>query len=118
MSLSSYWQNVAWYNATTLSERVLLLREEPSPFLRGEAEAGLRRSLRWRSQAPFRSDSLFAQRLDALGINKERFVETLGRSAASIRLRHNRVPVWLDEFSQAFSDLDSHSHLPIPAKKS
>jgi len=57
-----------------LSERVLLLREEPSPFLRGEPEAGLKRLLRWRSQAPFASDAVFALRLDALGINKERFV--------------------------------------------
>jgi len=49
MSLSTYWRYVAWYNATTLSERVLLLREEPSPFLRGDPEAGLKRLLRWRS---------------------------------------------------------------------
>src|SRR5215472_3527217 len=118
MSLSTYWRYVAWYNATTLSERVLLLREEPSPFLRGDPEAGLKRLLRWRSQAPFASDALFALRLDALGINKERFVETLGRSAASMRLGHNRNPLWLEEFSRAFSDLDPHSRLPNPANKS
>jgi hypothetical protein len=61
MSLwSSRFQNVGWYKATTLSERIELRREKTASPSAEKFEVGTKRLRRWRSQAPFTDDFFFA----------------------------------------------------------
>ena len=102
-------QNVAWYKATTLSERAALRRENNAPLSPEKSEVASRLLRRWRCQAPFSSASTFSQRLGVLGISEDEFRAILGESAAAVKDRCLDPPAWLNHLSEAFSDCVLHT---------
>ena len=107
-------QNVAWYKATTLSERAAVRRENSAPLSPEKSEAASRLLNRWRCGAPFSSASTFSQRLGVLGISEDEFRSILGEPAAAVRARCLDPPAWLNQFSEAFSDCLPHTAHPFP----
>jgi type 2 lantibiotic biosynthesis protein LanM len=110
---SSSLEDAGWYKATTLSERIESRRERAVPSPRETSDIATKGWRRWRSQAPFRSDFLFAQRLQSLGASDDEFLTALGEPAASIRARYLNTPVWLQHLSEAFSDYRLHRERPF-----
>jgi type 2 lantibiotic biosynthesis protein LanM len=106
------FQASCWYDALTLTERVAAMHET-----RGNVPANLelseRRMKRWRSQAPFASDSYFAQRLASHGLSEEEFLYCLGEPSDAIQKRVNSSPRWLADLTRAFSHPASSDANPM-----
>ena len=98
-----------WYRATTLSERVALRPATTRPLATQANDLAPQLSRRWRSQAPFSSTRLFSQRLDLLGISDSEFLPVLAETPSSIRSRNCKTPLWLKQFSEAYSSQLPHS---------
>ncbi len=103
VSLVSF-EEVAWYKATTLSERAALRRVAAAPRSSDTSEAATKFFRSWRTQSPFTSSRIFSQRLAALGIPEDEFFSILGEPAASVRDRYRSNPEWLVRLSEIFSD--------------
>lgn len=110
----------AWAAAATLAERIEALRAAGPPR-EGEVdfERARRRLRRWREQAPFGSDEVFARRLAAEGIDEDVLLRLLGESAESARERATSTPDWLRHFGAAFegqpSSAEPSPETPRPA---
>ncbi|MFL6334562.1 MAG: type 2 lanthipeptide synthetase LanM family protein [Pyrinomonadaceae bacterium] len=103
-------QRPDWYNALTLTERAALLRSGALAVGReakSEAESAGEFLREWRAQAPFQSDSLFAQRLAQDGLTETDFVHILAAPAERLRDAIPAPPRWLCELSQAFLSTDA-----------
>ncbi len=110
------FQSSDWYRAITLTERIAsLLETQRNPLNVGvDADLAERRIRRWRSQAPFTTDSCFTQRLARDGIFEDEFRHLLGESIETI---HNRFPIppfWLAGLAEAFSRPPSSDSILIP----
>ena len=116
MSPSSSSQDVGWYRAATLSERIELRREEAAPTPPEPTEVAARWSRRWQSQAPFNRGGCFSRRLEALGIGHDEFLAVLGEPATFMSGRSLSTPVWFLQLSTAYSDRFLHADLPIEDK--
>lgn len=112
---ASIVRSAAWYQATTLAERLALRLAHPirSQSAARDYDLAGRRMQRWRSQAPFTDDALFAQRLDADGMTEHEFLDLLGESAEAVRDRFSTPPRWLVQLAQAFSQPDSASTISM-----
>jgi type 2 lantibiotic biosynthesis protein LanM len=116
MSPSSSSQDVVWYRASTLSERIELRREEADPMLPKPSEAAARWSRRWRAQVPFNREIHFSQRLEALGIGNDEFLAALEEPATFMSGRAFCTPVWFQQLSRAYSDRFLDADLPLEDK--
>jgi type 2 lantibiotic biosynthesis protein LanM len=94
-----------WYRALTLTER---LAELPPATTRQEVKLDVdlaeRRMKRWRSQAPFTTDGMFAQRLATDGVGETDMYHILGERAEALKARFSETPLWLSELGEALSD--------------
>ncbi len=103
----SYIDSPAWRNALTLNERIAGLRGIPeqngSDETRFDHKRAERRLERWRSQAPFVTESYFTQWLEAHQLAVESLLHLLGEPVASLHERHPGKPEWLAALEQAFS---------------
>lgn len=108
-------RGAAWA-AATLAERVAALRAAGPPR-EGDVdfERARRRLQRWREQAPFGSEEVFARRLAADGIGEDELLLLLGESAESARERTTGTPDWLRHFGAAFEGQPSAAETPRPA---
>ena len=107
------FQNAAWYNAMALTERAVSQRAtaHQKPGLEGYTDRARRSMQCWQSQAPFASDSYFAQRLFMDGVTEEELLYYLGEPIEAVRDRFPTPPAWLRELSEAFfNPAQSHSH--------
>ncbi len=93
-----------WFRALTLEERAVSLRREtggdsgpPVDVERAES-----RERRWRSQAPFAEEGLFAGRLAAAGLSEATFHHLLGEPVEELARRAGGAPDWLASLEDAF----------------
>src|SRR5262245_48910445 len=110
------FQDPAWYHAITLTERIASLHtfQRTTPNGAVDAERAERRLQRWRSQAPFITDSYFAQLLAIDGISEDEFHYLLAEPIEAIRDRFPAPPTWLVELAQAFSRSPSPNSISLP----
>lgn len=108
---SHSFEEVGWYKATTLSERIELRRHTALPLTNEKNDVAAKLSRRWRSQVPFSSARLFSQRLESLALSDDEFLAVLAEPATSIRFRSFKAPSWLEQLSQAYSSWVSN---PLP----
>jgi type 2 lantibiotic biosynthesis protein LanM len=117
MSLACF-DDLAWYRALTLTERIVSLRAAPQETPNGVIPTDLarRRLQRWQSQSPFTTSSFFAQRLAMDGISEEGFLTLLGEPMAALCGRFPDPPAWLAKLAQAFLDWapDHIDTIPYP----
>ena len=109
----------AWYNATTLTERIASSRVAHDKILDVEINAELagRRMQRWRSLFPFTTGSHFAQRLGTDAITEDEFLHLLGEPIEAVSDRFPAPPAWLTELARAFSrPVASNSIAPEPLR--
>ncbi len=104
--VESEFDDVAWYRAATLSERIAAACASRDTFHAAEGDGGTaaRRLLRWHSQAPFGNELLRARWLALAGISQEQVRTLLGEPLTSLRARIGEAPPWLAELSAAFRD--------------
>jgi len=110
-----YFQSPDWYHATTLTERIgPTQKTRLGP--RGEINSDLaaQRLHDWRLQAPFDTDSFFAQRLTTTGITEDELLHILGEPAGAIRDRFPTTPSWLRQLANAFSQHPAPDSTSIP----
>jgi type 2 lantibiotic biosynthesis protein LanM len=100
-----YFESSTWYHAITLKERIALLRalQHTRPSVKVNTDLAERRRQRWRSQLPFATGSLFAQRLAMDGITEDNLLYLLGEPIETVSDCFSAPPAWLVELSQAFS---------------
>lgn len=111
----SWLHDSIWYHALTLCERIALLRDEPqSRAVEINTELGTRRMQRWQAQAPFASDSFFAQRLTQDGIDEAELLYLLSESSTAIRDRASEPPDWLLQLAEVFAEGTSSQPVELP----
>ena len=93
------FQDIAWYRATRLTERLDLLRARPGVEY-NSAISHCRMRL-WRSQSPFQSNAGFAYRLRADGATEHEFRRALGIPTEAFGVG-GVPPEWLRALSEAF----------------
>lgn len=97
-------QSPEWYRATTLMERISLLKDRGKVLnVTFDPDIAERRITRWRSQRPFTKESYFSQRLEIAGVNEDEFLHIVGVSTNTLYNQSN-LPSWLMEIFKAFSD--------------
>jgi type 2 lantibiotic biosynthesis protein LanM len=94
-----------WFEALTLAERALLLREDdgvaPPPPER--IERARKRADRWRRESDLLDDGLFAERLARYGLTLDSFLRLLAEPAAGLRRRASGRPGWLELLARVYS---------------
>jgi type 2 lantibiotic biosynthesis protein LanM len=111
----------AWYEAFTLAERAALAGPAGTPpATDAERERAARRLQRWRAQAPFANENLFAQRLGQDGLDEDRALALLAEGAEVLRARCPEPPDWVVDLVAAFTQprdaaLPSRPATPIQA---
>ena len=90
-----------WYRATSLTERLELLRSDDAD-IDSNPELGERHLRLWRRQAPFGVDAHFAQRLRTDGTTEDEFRRLLAMSPDALR-RQTHSPVWLRDIAAAYA---------------
>lgn len=98
-------QDPAWYQASTLKERLASLPDNQSITNQpaDDFATGQRRLERWRSQPPFTTGALFSQRLALDGITEPDLLYLLAEPAASLQARLAPPPPWLEEIASAYA---------------
>jgi type 2 lantibiotic biosynthesis protein LanM len=87
-----------WHRATSLTERLALLRTHA---IESDAEHATRQMRLWRGQSPFNADTYFAQRLHAEGTTEDEFRRLLGMTAERLHL-HAATPSWLTTLAASY----------------
>lgn len=104
-----------WYHALTLGERIALLRKRPERRAAEiNAEPGARRMQRWKAQAPFADDALFAQRLAQDGIDEAELLYLLSEPITAVRDRAEGLPGWLLRLAEVFAAGASSQPVELP----
>ena len=98
--LVQHFQRPEWYRATSLTERLELLRSDAG--IDSNEELGERHMRLWRSQAPFSADDHFEQRLRADGVTEDEFRRLLAMSADTLQQQALR-PTWLTDIAAAYA---------------
>jgi type 2 lantibiotic biosynthesis protein LanM len=92
--------DLVWYNALTLTERIVSLRHAPETSAgRVDTNLAARRLQRWRAQTPFLTDEQFNERLAADGCSLEAFLTILGEPLADVCARLTTAPEWLAQLA-------------------
>ncbi len=97
--------NLTWYKALTLRERLASLRTQHSSEQNTasyDPVLARRRLGRWRGQSPFEKDEYFAERLAMDGMTEDEFLTILGESSEALQAGTHEVPGWVQELIQAF----------------
>ncbi len=111
----SCWSNPAWYRATTLTERLVSLRQgiEKQHY---SHEAARKRLQRWKEQSPFNKDvAYFAQRLAMDLLTEDDLLTLLAEPIEAVQARCETTPAWLTELQRIFTESCSEASLPLPA---
>lgn len=114
-------QRPGWYRALTLTERAS--SPQPGGFRAqssgdpGSTEKAQRRLQRWKEQAPFDQDSLFADRLAIDELTESDLLELLAEPIEAVQARLPTPPGWLVELQQAFTNHDADSDLSLPLQQ-
>jgi type 2 lantibiotic biosynthesis protein LanM len=97
-------QTPDWYRAVTLTERIASLHtsQRGTSNTKVNSELAERRQRRWRSQAPFSTDTHFAQRLATDGLSEDEFLYLLGEPIQAVQQRFAVTASWLVELDQAY----------------
>lgn len=96
------FETLNWYEALTLTERILILRgAEKDAF---DHDLARRRLKRWRSQSPFNSNYYFSQRLSIDHLSEEGFIRLLGETTDQLSNRFSEPPGWLQEIERVYSN--------------
>lgn len=106
----------AWYQATTLTERIASLQAScnRAELTEADREIAENRLEHWRSEPVFADDgSRFAERLKTDGIVEEELRHLLGEPTEVTSERLSEPPAWLEELAQAFSEHASSSMPPF-----
>ena len=107
-------ENPNWFLATTLKERVALLRENLHDCGTLDATVAERKLKQWRTSALLNAEAVFAERLAADEISDTEFRQVLGTSADSILNRFPNPPRWFADFIAAFSAPTLQQLPPLP----
>jgi type 2 lantibiotic biosynthesis protein LanM len=112
MKSQHFFQNPAWYQAITLTERAVSLHI--SQVLNSEIDFDLaeQRIHRWKTQPPFDSELLFAERLALNELNESELLYLLGRSPELMRRQSTESFTWLEQLKLAFNPTDGSVFLP------
>jgi hypothetical protein len=102
----------AWCRAATLAERVAS-RTKGERAAGRDPERGRRRLEQWRGQAPFASNSFFAQRLAQGGLTEQEFLDLLGEPTEAAR-PEAPPPAWALRIDQAVAHADGLDLPPLP----
>jgi type 2 lantibiotic biosynthesis protein LanM len=115
MHLPSF-QDPNWYHAVTLTERLASLRDVPGAtvHVNGNLDLARRRLQRWRAQAPFPTDTYFAQRLALDGLIEEDLLGLLGEPIEDVRKRFAAPPDWMAKLAKAFACPAAFPPVPLP----
>jgi type 2 lantibiotic biosynthesis protein LanM len=97
-------QSYSWYNALTLTERISSSQNQLYGINDSNIDLTLaqNRLKKWKSQIPFTTESLFAQRLAMDGISEDDFLKILGESSETLETCLLDIPDWLLEIAKAF----------------
>jgi type 2 lantibiotic biosynthesis protein LanM len=109
-----YFQASDWYRAIDLKERIASLSVVANQIQNRQVNADLaqKRMERWHNQAPFPTESYFAERLAMDGIDEEEFLSLLGEPIEAVQERFSETPTWLKQIVEAFSTNSEQFHLP------
>jgi type 2 lantibiotic biosynthesis protein LanM len=109
-------QDVAWYQAATLAERIESVRALGHAQQGAEANKDVagRRLQQWCAQRPFANASTFARRLATEGITEAEFLGLLGEPLESARAHFVDIPPWLRALSHAFVHHSLPNSVPLP----
>jgi type 2 lantibiotic biosynthesis protein LanM len=108
-------QNSRWYLATTLRERIDLIKAAGPAPLASKTELSERRFQQWRAQGPFTNEAVFAQRIASEVISEGGFRQGVGESGATIRESSPTPPSWLTDLDSSFSTSLSSSQCQFRA---
>lgn len=92
-----------WFEALTLRERAALLASGPDDPRPERMERAARKLQRWRSESELLDDAVFAERLAAEGLAKDRLLPILAEPAAGLHRRARARPAWLEPLARSFS---------------
>ena len=108
-------QDPNWCKAATVLERIASLdNDRASRNAAVNVDLAERLMKRWRSQAPFATESYFAQRLATDGISESDLFVCLGERIEALYARLAGDQPWLERLSRAFSRPPALEPLPLP----
>jgi type 2 lantibiotic biosynthesis protein LanM len=113
MNQSSFEQ-VVWYQAIALAERIAMLRTQPNVSNSDDFTLANQQFERWKSQPPFDKGAYFEQRLAAENITETELICLLRESMDTVREHYSSPPDWLIELEQAFSIKSQPESIPVP----
>ncbi|HEU5377775.1 MAG TPA: type 2 lanthipeptide synthetase LanM family protein [Ktedonobacteraceae bacterium] len=102
-----------WYRAFTLRER-LANRDTDSPLNREAYQDAVCHLRTWKEQAPFDTDSWFAERLAMDALTEDEFIRLLAESDEELQVRLSNPPAWLVTLADAYAHTASRP-LPFPS---
>jgi type 2 lantibiotic biosynthesis protein LanM len=109
------WHSAAWYRATTLTERLVSLRQGMEKHYHHH-EMSRQRLQRWKEQLPFNKDATyFAQRLAMDLLTEDDLLTLLDEPIEAVQARCETTPIWLAELQRIFATTYTDEPLPLPA---
>jgi type 2 lantibiotic biosynthesis protein LanM len=99
------FQSAAWYNATTLTERIALL----SNMSNGCCQRGINHKIsqqriqKWKSTSSFNKSSYWNQRLAINGITEDKLIQIIGEPIQAVKNYFSTPPDWLTEIAEALT---------------
>lgn len=108
-------QDPKWSKAATLIERVASFADTEDTSRNTAVDLNLAERLmkRWRSQAPFASDSCFTQRLATDGVSEDDLLFCLGEPVEALHARLAETQPWREQLFRAFSRPPAVAPLPL-----
>jgi type 2 lantibiotic biosynthesis protein LanM len=110
-------KEAAWYQATTLAERVAASSKKPTT---ANSNLAAQRLARWRSQSPLNDEAVFAQSLALDGLTETQLLELLGESPNDLMNRFAGINLEWVEFIKTVlalpltTESEEDSVLPTP----
>jgi type 2 lantibiotic biosynthesis protein LanM len=101
---TTIWQKPGWYHASTLADRITLLRASASDqFLNPpNYEKAQRKLHQWQGQNPFHKGSFFVDRLATDDITEAELLTILAEPVEMRQAFQSASPEWLQELREAF----------------
>ncbi|MBV8821396.1 MAG: type 2 lantipeptide synthetase LanM family protein [Ktedonobacteraceae bacterium] len=114
------WQDAAWSQAITLTERIASLPRntgEQSAAPLPNLERAQQRLHLWKELPSFKSGTLFSERLASDGLTEEELVSLLGESAEALQARLAVPAEWLTELASAFDGQQADQEITLPLQE-
>src|SRR3989304_6855991 len=104
-----------WLRATTLLERVRVLRSSSVPKSEAlrDVERGRKRLAEWRAQPGFSPHAIFEKRLAQLGLHENECADILSLPADAFLESGSELPAWVGEIERAFAEPCGVEQLPF-----